>query len=380
MTFPGHILWANCTRTKRQDAAPGPIAPLECYGLVQRGRTTILIGGRPTMRFTFSIARLARAGTTVMALAAFSMGAQADSPREGICGSVDYNAMILDIIKGMPVGGGYSLNSRTLELPTTTVHNIGGGKWEMRVYDGTPSHCTSATYTVFLHLVAELQNTGAIHLTQQQLDSLAAGDKLPDGSSRVDGEGPFAIFNSNGAGAAALLMHTGTGFSFRDDKLGYARPGDLLKIFWNEGVGANEQGHQVIYMGERTVAGRDMVCFWSSQRQHKKKRDGRREALYFAASDNGKVHEGYGEVCRPRTDIKAMVFSRITCMKHLPAGLADMARRSGTNAGTADQFVDEYLRSLRTVSSDHITLNRKYDIVAAPSPATYADSGIAPLH
>lgn len=330
------------------------------------------------MRFPFSIARFARAGATVITLAACTVGAHAGSPREGFCGSRDYNAMILDIIKGMPVGGGYSLNSRTLELPTVTAHNIGRGKWQMRVYDGTPSHCTSATYTVFLHLVAELQNSGAIRLTQQQLQSLVADNKLPDGSSRVDGEGPFAIFNSNGAGAAALLMHTGTGFSFRDDKLGYARPGDLLKIFWNEGVGSNEQGHQVIYLGKRQVAGRDMVCFWSSQRQRKKKRDGRNESLYFAASDDGKVQDGYGKVCRPRSDIKQMVFSRITCMKHLPAGLAEMARLSGEDAGTADQFVDQYLRKLTKTSSDHITLNRMYDIVAAPSPATFADSGISP--
>lgn len=314
-----------------------------------------------------------------MALAAASIGAQAGSPREGFCGSVDYNAMILDIIKGLPDGGGYSLNSRTLKLPTTTVHNIGGGNWEMRVYDGRPSHCTSATYTVLLHLVAQLQSAGAIHLNAQQLESLSAGDRLPNGSRRVDGEGPFAIFNSNGAGAAALIMHTGTGFSFRDDKLGYARPGDFLKLFWNKGVGSNEKGHQVIYTGKRKVAGRNMVCFWSSQRQRKKKRNGSREALYFAASKDGKVHDGYGEVCRPRDDIKAMVFSRLTCMKHLSAGLAGMARRSGKNAGTANLFVDEYLRSLRKTASDHITLNRKYDIVAAPSPATFADSGIAPL-
>ena len=313
-----------------------------------------------------------------MALAAFSIGAHAGSPREGFCGSVDYNALILDIIKGMPVGGGYSLNSRTLQLPTSTAHNVGGGKWEMRVYDGMPSHCTSATYTVFLHLVAELQNSGAIHLTQQQLDSLAAGDKLPNGRSRVDGEGPFSIFNSNGAGAAALINHTGTGFSFRDDKLGYARPGDFLKLFWNEGVGSNEKGHQVIYTGKRKVAGRDMVCFWSSQRQRRKKRNGKREALYFAAADDSKVRDGYGEVCRPRDDIKEMVFSRITCMKNLTAGLQDMARQASPKGGTASLFVDEYLRSLRKKPSDHVTLNRMYDIVAAPSPATYADSGIAP--
>ena len=54
-----------------------------------------------------------------------------------------------EILKGLPPGGGYSLDA---QMPTVTVANIGGGAWEMRVYDGHPSHCTSATYAVFVTL------------------------------------------------------------------------------------------------------------------------------------------------------------------------------------------------------------------------------------
>ena len=247
----------------------------------------------------------------------------------------------------------------------------------MRVYDGHPTHCTGATYTVFLRLVAMLHNSGLINLSPAQLSSLAVIKTMPDGTAREDGEGPFAIFNSNGAGAAALMKHTGIGFSFRDDKLIYARAGDFLKLFWNENVGATEHGHQVIYLGSEQSKGRDMICFWSSQKQHRKKRDGHSEPLYFPASAGGEVHDGYGAVCRPRSDIKAMIFSRVTCMEHLAAGLAEMARKAEPQGGTPDLFVDEYLRSIRDKSSDQATLDRMYDIKTAPT-AAFADVGIAP--
>ncbi len=333
------------------------------------------------MRIISSATWLVRVCIAVAALAATAFGAQAQSPRASACGNVDYNAMILDIIKRLPTGGGYSLGD--VELPTITAHNIGGGHWEMRVYDGQPSHCTGATYALFAHLVAELQNDGAIRLSPGELASLAVLKTMPDGTAREDGEGPFAIFNSNGAGVAALLKHTGTGFSFRDDKLVYARAGDFVKLFWNDNVGAGERGHQAVYTGHRAIDGRDMVCFWSSQRQNRKRRGGHTEALYFPASAIAKVHDGYGEVCRPRGDIKAMVFSRVTCMAHLSAGLEDMAAKAAALGGTPDLFVDEYLRSLTSKSSDHATLDRKYQILPVapprPVPATFADSGIAPL-
>ncbi len=339
---------------------------------------------------TTSATRYARFCVVGLVLAAFPLAAQAGSARARTCAGVDYNAMILDIIHGIPTGGGYSLKASTVEMPTITSHNIGGGRWEMRVYDGRPSHCTGATYAAYAHLVALLQNSGAIRLSPDQLRSLAVLRTMPDGTAREDGEGPFAIFNSNGAGAAALFKHTGIGFSFRDDKLIHARPGDFVKLFWNENVGGNERGHQVIYTGRREVAGRDMICFWSSQHQTRKRRGGHTEPLYFPASETAKVKDGYGQVCRPRSDIKAMVFSRITCMEHLGAGLDEMGKKAAARGGTPDLFVDEYLYKVRTKPSDHATLDRTYGIlpatppvpVPAPvpvaKPTTFADSGIAP--
>lgn len=322
------------------------------------------------MRIASSAARHMRVGLAAVAVAAASFAAHAEPPP---CAGVDYNAMVLDIIKTLPAGGGYSIGSDFVP-PAIQTHNIGGGRTELRVYDGQPSHCTSATYALFAHLVAVLHNGGAITLNEEQLKTLEVRNRTPDGSEMVDGQGPFWIFNSNGAGVAALFKHTGIGVSFRDDKLGVARPGDFLKLFWNDNVGASEKGHQVVYLGQREVAGRDMVCFWGSQRQNVKKR-ARKEALYFPSVDGGKVVNGYGEACRPRTDIKAMIFSRITCMEHLAAGLEDMHSKAEARGpgpmGMPRPFVDEYLYSLRNKSSDQATLDRTYGIL--PAPAEFAN-------
>jgi hypothetical protein len=329
------------------------------------------------MRIKSSAAGCARFCGAAVALAASSLAAQAGSPHVRVCGGVDYNAMILAIIESLPTGGGYSLGADFVR-PRVTAHNIGGGRWELRVYDGFPSHCTSAAYALYSRLVATLHNGGRIRLSPAQLGSLEVKRRMPDGTARVDGQGPYAIFNGNGAGVAAFLEHTGTGFSFRDDKLSYARPGDFLKLFWNENVGASEQGHQAVFTGSRVVAGRDMICFWGSQRQKRKKRSGGTEALYFAAAADGEVHDGYGEVCRPRSDAKAMIFSRVTCMEDLAAGLDRMAAKAAPRGGLPELFVDDYLFSIRTRSSDHATLDRMYDIRTAPA-SVFADVGIAPL-
>jgi hypothetical protein len=316
------------------------------------------------MRIASSAARRICAGAAFAIVATLSLGVRAEPLSRG-CAGTDYNAMILDIIKGLPSGGGYSRGG-SFQLPTITAHNIGAGHWEMRVYDGFPSHCTSATYALLTRLIAVLQDSGRIALNGEQIESLAAKNRMPDGTTLVDGQGAFQIFNANGAGTAALLKHTGTGINFRDDKLAYARPGDFLKMFWNDNVGASEQGHQVVYLGHKTVGSRDMLCFWGSQRQNKKKRPGGIEALYFPATDGAKVEDGYGEACRPRSDVKAMIFSRVTCMEHLAAGLDDMSAKATASRGAPFPFVDEFLVSLSKTSSDQATLDRVYGILAAP--------------
>ena len=294
-------------------------------------------------------------------MSALSLGASAQTPDAPACRGVDYNRMILDIVHNLPKGGGY--NRDHPELPLVSGLEL-AGRWEILVRHG--------------HLATVLQSNRKLFLYGDVIRSLESATTLPDGTHLVDGQGPFWIFNSNGAGTAALLHHTGTGISFRDDALDYARPGDFLKLFWNQHVGASEQGHQVVYTGRRTIAGRDMVCFWGSQHQGKKVRSGRgAEPLYFSAYDDGKVYDGYGEVCRPRGDIMGMIFSRITCMEHLAAGLDDMKAKAEARGpapgGLPYLFVDDYLYKLRETSSDAETLDRTYGIMRAQAAAAPSD-------
>jgi hypothetical protein len=120
-----------------------------------------------------------------------------------------------------------------------------------------------------------------------------------------------------------------------------------------------------------------MICFWGSQRQNRKKR-GRTEALYFPAQAGAEVHDGYGEVCRPRGDAKAMIFSRVTCMERLGSGLEALGAKAAAAGGAPDVFTDDYLYGLRTTSSDQATLDRTYAIQPAPAPAAVAAAGGTP--
>lgn len=316
----------------------------------------------------------------LLVFAALSLSAHAKSLDKTACDGVDYNQIILEIIDALPEGGGYDVRASRVRLPVVSVHQV-GARLGMHVRDSHPSHCTSATYALYNHLVARLHNSGKIHLSVEQIRSLQAIKARPDGTQMRDGQGPFWIFNANGAGAAAFLKHTRTGISFRDDALLYARPGDFLKIFWNENVGISyfkggavnrrqsERGHQVVFTGRKVIAGTEMICFWSSQKQGRTKRGNRREARYFPSHPNGKVHNGYGEVCRPRGDIKHMIFSRIVCMENLASGLEEMRVKAGVSAAgghvNRHEFVDEFLHSIQRLPSDHETLDRKYDILPA---------------
>jgi len=309
--------------------------------------------------------------------AALASSAHANAPTNTACKDVDYNKMILEIIAGLPKGGGYDVRASRVALPVISVHQL-GARLGMHVRDGHPSHCTSAAYALYMHLAARLHNSAKINLSVDQIRALQAVKARPDGTPMRDGQGPFWIFNANGAGAAAFLKHTGTGISFRDDELVHARPGDFLKIFWNENVGIetyknggvnrrkSEKGHQVVFTGRKTISGTEMICFWGSQKQGRTKRGKRREVRYFAAQPNGKVHNGYGEVCRPRGDIKHMIFSRIVCMENLASGLEAMRAKADVSgeAGLAapSGFVDEFLQSIQRQPSDHDTLDRLYDI------------------
>lgn len=69
--------------------------------------------------------------------------------------------------------------------------------------------------------------------------------------------------NANGPGMAKWAKDLGFGVNFTN--ISKAAPGDFLKIFWTDEIGAREFGHFVVFLGmDKDDSGKQMVRFWSS--------------------------------------------------------------------------------------------------------------------
>ena len=215
-----------------------------------------------------------------------------------------YNKMILEAMSSMPHGGGYSTSSGTMEHLRHSV-TLSDGKLAVR--PASPSFCSEAVYLVFLKIVLLLQERRELSLDATTLAAL-----LPRG--QPDGEGIWGRWNANGPGVACFFYEGGLGKNFTD--LGQAEPGDFLKIFWSESIGATEHGHLVIYLGHEKKNNIEMIHFWSSNQ-----------------------HVGYSDKWVPLRAMHHLIFSRLTnpsalaaCMK-LPrsdAYLASLLSRTTT--------------------------------------------------
>jgi hypothetical protein len=202
-----------------------------------------------------------------------------------------WNDAILAAIEKMPIGGGYSTGVSARDAL------LAGIAWEdekpaLRPKSAQPSFCSGATYFVFLVTLAQQQRAGQLNLAPEVWKTLMV-------EGQADGQGVWGRWNANGPGTARLFFETGIGTNFTDLKA--AKPGDFLKIFWNDSIGANEKGHSVIYIGTNTSNGEETVSFWSSNQP-----------------------SGYGTKEVPRSKIHRMVFSRLED----PSKLSDVARLS----------------------------------------------------
>ncbi|MBX9578026.1 MAG: hypothetical protein K2W97_06085 [Chthoniobacterales bacterium] len=215
-----------------------------------------------------------------------------------------YNKVILEAMASMPHGGGYSTSSGTMERLR---HSVALSDAKLAVHPASPSFCSEAVYLVFLKTVLLLQERRELSLDATTLAAL-----LPHG--QADGEGIWGRWNANGPGVACLFYDGGLGKNFTD--LGQAEPGDFLKIFWSNSVGATEHGHLVVYLGHEKKNNIEMIHFWSSNQ-----------------------HVGYSDKWVPLCAMHHLIFSRLTnpsalaaCMK-LPrsdAYLASLLSRTTT--------------------------------------------------
>lgn len=198
------------------------------------------------------------------------------------------NQLILAEIKTMPSGGGYSAGSTATQALRKAVRLSDTSQTDSLsstpslVIDAsraTPSYCSGATYLVFLKVVAALQASRSLTLSPSLLETLR-----PMG--QPDGTGIWGRWNANGPGTARLFAELGLGSNFTD--YSHARPGDFLKIWWGDFIGASEHGHSVIYMGTEIRDRIPYLTYWSSN-----------------------VPGGFGTRTVPLSRIHRMLFSRL---------------------------------------------------------------------
>lgn len=215
------------------------------------------------------------------------------------------NALIVKAIESMPTGGGYRASGPAI----TALHDsmrVGGAGIALEPARATPSFCSGATYLVFLATLNELHRTGQIAMSDATLRAL-----LVEG--QADGSGVWGRWNANGPGTARLFFETGLGRNF--SSFDEARPGDFMKVWWNDQIGALERGHSVVYLGIENRTEGPYVHYWSSN-----------------------VPGGFGHAYVARTKIRRALFSRLEHPEQI-------------NRVTALPTKDPYLASMLSKSS-----------------------------
>jgi hypothetical protein len=205
----------------------------------------------------------------------------------------DANSQILQILKTMPQGGGYSATAgATRDLQSAV--QVYRGTLNVKPAAARSTYCSGATYLVFIQAI------------QRLIPRSEVGGGLAEAlaiKGQPDGVGVWGRWNANGPGTACLFyeLRLGRNFTSFDE----AKPGDFMKIFWTDAVGTREHGHSVIFVGRGSVNGVETVRFWSS---------------------NKPLGYGYKEV--PRTRISHAIFSRLETPSNI-TGFVRLERKNG---------------------------------------------------
>lgn len=182
----------------------------------------------------------------------------------------------------LETGGGYACSRYALNNFIQAFHWDEAKGILMRPEKARPSFCSSAVYGA---LLLALNIWDSIH-DRPVLDRKAWQALLP---RRVaDGVAPWGHANANGPGLAVLVYALKAGYNFTQWNL--AQPGDIMKLWWTEKIGAHERGHLTIYLTQTE----DVVTFWASNQ----------------SNPGGKP--GYGIKSVPKSTIRHVLFTRIT--------------------------------------------------------------------
>lgn len=256
----------------------------------------------------------------------------------------NYNARVLHHIERMPKGGKYASVRRevqgdarfedlylAVEGLSAAIRVNRRGRLLVNPRHAMPeSFCSSGTYLLFCAVIAELQRDGVIaEDTRLSSELVNIGGKEDVIHGRLDGVGLFGHWNADGPGTAVLFHRLGMGRSF----LGFdaARPGDFLKIFWNDKIGKGERGHLVVYLG--TNAAGDAIKVWSSNQKNEDGSSGY-GVMWVAKS---RIHRAlFSRLENPEGLVRWLDFSDVEKssdylirIRRNPSTLADMRRELG---------------------------------------------------
>jgi hypothetical protein len=172
-------------------------------------------------------------------------------------GSEDYNQLVLETIKEMPLGGGYELTAAPVKKmrDAFTWQKDGSDELLLNPELAKPSYCTTATYMVFYKVLQKYWSLTGARPSRVTLERLKP-------NLEADGVRAWGRWNSNGPGFAKFLYEAKMAVNY--DDINQAKPGDFLKIFWSQDVGKKEKGHTVIYLGQEVQNGVPMIKFWGS--------------------------------------------------------------------------------------------------------------------
>jgi hypothetical protein len=204
--------------------------------------------------------------------------------QDDVVAGEDANSQIIQILKNMPQGGGYSATaSATRDLQSAV--QVNGGTLSVKPDAARSTYCSGATYLVFIQAI------------QRSIPRSQVGMGLAEAlaiKGQPDGVGVWGRWNANGPGTACLFyeLRLGRNFTSFDE----AKAGDFMKIFWTDAVGAREHGHSVIYVSQGSVNGIETVRFWSSNKPG-----------------------GYGYKDVPRSRISHAIFSRLETPSNITA-------------------------------------------------------------
>jgi hypothetical protein len=221
--------------------------------------------------------------------------------------SSEINRLVVEMTERMPTGGEYRASSESIGRLESAIKAV-GGHLEIDPAVAEPSFCSSATYLVFVSTLEELNRQRKIQFEPGVAEKLLV-------SGQRDGDGVWGRWNANGPGTARLFAELRIGRNFTS--IEQAQPGDFLKIFWNDQIGAREFGHSVVFLSRgKNRDGIEVVAYWSSNKKG-----------------------GYGRAEVPLSKIKRMLFSRLESperINQIGAGLkpdrylAAMLTRSST--------------------------------------------------